>query len=272
MTELSVQPIVDIAKHLLQDSKWPVESTNFFSVPTSRRNHPTISSVVWLQFTPTTPDPRWFNKLRCPDGYYMVFGSVSFPELYEDLGLAGFAVLFGFHFASRKLYILSERPFMTIDPGIDKLDAPDPTTRRPLNIWIAACMRYYRSIFFVYQESNQAINKHLPSVYRAFPGVHRPSFLPFPWGDWSTAMTTVVEWQHLDRLRGPTREIYRDLQQFDADPNYQGPALHALCYGVGQLDRMLQRDDVIRALIEETGRHAELAAGQKDNPVERYYR
>ena len=262
---LNLGTTVDLSEFYRADDNWRREMSVFFSRPLSRGGHQTIPSITRIKF----PKDQFNNPLQCPDGLYLTYGAVSFPELYLDEGLLGFAALFGFHFATRKLYLLSERLFMTIDPGLDKIDSPGSGGYRPLDSWLRVAIRYYRAAFFVYQETNQAISRYLPGVRRTFEKDKlKPHLLAYPWGDFATAMTTVIEWQHMDRLRGPTRRVYRELQQYDADPAYEGPGLHALCYGIGQIDRMLQTDVGIKRILEETPRPEQQ---ERLDPLQEYF-
>lgn len=257
------------------DSRWQGEAQNFFALPRRRRRHPRIPGVQYFDFNhPSTEEnlTKKFNRLGAPSGWYIPAGAVSFPEHYDALGVQGFALLLGFHCETRKVYILSERAFTIVYPGVEGIDQYPQDGMRPLDRWLHYAQMITVPLFFTYQESDQAANRYLPGVRRAFPDPKtRPRFLAFPWGDWKTAMITVQEWHAMGRVVGPTRQVYREMRDYDADPAYEGPALHSLCYGLGQLDRLLQTDKAIQELIR-TAREVEQARTMSEDPLSQFYR
>lgn len=243
-----MQPkLINVYNEISNDSQFGVESDHFAVVPFARTQHEVCPRLTYMEWD------KQRNEIDAPDGLYYIIGGATFPEYIENEGLIGIAVLCGFHLATRKLWLISERRFMTVDSGVESLDNFPGDAPRPLQHWLAACMRYYLGTVFYYQEAQPVIQKYWPGIRRAFPKNPRPAFTSFLWSDFDAAMNTVAEWQGLDRLRFYSgSRVDAEFMAYDADRTLNYPALRALCVCVNGLDRTLNNDYYIRQILKET--------------------
>jgi hypothetical protein len=253
-----------VAGDLREDSQFRVESQCFAAIPLARgqhEEHPRLARVQW------DPDR---NEIGAPDGIYYILGGATFPEYLEEEGLVGIALLCGFHLATRKLWLLSERRFMTIDAGTDGIDLYPQDAPRPLQHWLKGCLRYYLGSIFYYQESVPVMQKYFPGLRRAFPKNPRPAFVSYLWSDFDAAMNTVAEWYSYDRLRFyEGSRLDREFLAYDADKTVKYPALAALCVAVNGLDRSINNDYYIRRILKEAAadEHAVRDERSREKPV-----
>lgn len=166
-----------------------------------------------------------------PDGRYTMRGGICWPIVTDPATnqMEGFALMAGRHEPTGVVYVVAQRPFVTID---HVQDADGRIRHEGLSTWFVDCWAQWFADLYCWRQPWETNCRHLKQVLDSPMVQPKPHFVELDWADDADARLIVHETEAEDRLVYERESpLHRAIMEYSvADPADRGrfPAVHAL--------------------------------------------
>lgn len=179
-----------------------------------------------------------------PDGAYQCRGGICWPIAVDKVGSVrrGFAVMLGLHLDTRRLYLLGQSSFVTVDHVQDDQGRIEFEGLAP---WFVDCWARWFADSYGWRQPWETTRRYLSQVLRSQMIQPKPHFIELDWDDDADAVGAVVEADVSGRLVYPAGSEFHKAwiawAEAEPDERKRMPEVHAVACAVAAMQSVMPR-------------------------------